>query len=1117
MFIKGALYAMGGTAILLLAGCDASDGFSEAAESTQDPDPVIQDFPIVYIQRPLPRNDIEDDPDEGVKPHDVLDLTAFEPGAKLIFKERASASASETILTDVAFAPEGFDPATDTPPLYDVKGVSVSSDGTKLVFAMRAPEIPDADPEEQPTWNIWQYDITEEILSRVIADDAEAEAGQDIDPEFLPNGNIIFSSTRQRKSRATLLNEGKPQFTTVTEADNEQDTYLLHVYDFDSRDIEQISFNQSHDLQPTMLQNGRVMFLRWDNNFIFGDNDNDRADRLSLYSINPDGSDLTLEYGYHSQNTGTNDSEGVFHLPQALPDGKVLVNLRPRVSTSLGGDIISIDTTNFVDLNQPTASSQGVSATAHEALSTFTVISDASEVSPHGFFSSAFPLLDSTGRLLVSWTPCKIDGTKFGAYINTDGFLMNAKGELISPSGAPLDEGDPRIIPAPEEITALPCTDQTLALDNTVMSEPEYGLWTYDPVNDTQTPVVLAETGIMYTEAVVIKQREEPTFIPNLKTIAEFSTPDSDIQTREIAHLVEQDVGVLHIRSVYDFDGTDVIGIPALSDPMQTDPLLRPAQFIRFYKAFSFPNPDLFDLDIVLANGGVSSDDQSFKDILGYAPVHPDGSVKVNLPANVAIYFEILDIDGRRLIGDFTNNLGQTHRNWLTLRPGEVKNCNGCHTPLSEAPHGRLSAEPESANPGASGGAHFPNTLLMKNEDEVYEAPLSGQTMAEYYYAEKLKELFPSDDSVPTADGSELSPSIDLVFEDIWTDDNIPGLTKAPSFAYRYGAIRDTGPAPDELQTRAPVILDSCLTRWSSGCRITVNYLEHIQSLWNTPRTRNIDGIDADITCISCHSEQDADGNPMVPAPSERQLNLSEILAPEDENDPASEAGDFPYSYEYLFNRRRNLEQCDNGTLIFRQREATAADPIQFLREPLVIDGIEQFVQEQLIVDGELQFQALNDLNEIVPAPLGTDLTLVMEDGAPVPFQVTARFSEGDENILYFAETACELAARNPNDRDPTNIGQARLIQANPGDPIPLLVDRLDENGNRIPHTIALGATPALFSSAGARASETFFRVFETGGAHEGYLNGTELKLISEWLDGGGQFYNNPFETLDNN
>ena len=45
-----------------------------------------------------------------------------------------------------------------------------------------------------------------------------------------------------------------------------------------------------------------------------------------------------------------------------------------------------------------------------------------------------------------------------------------------------------------------------------------------------------------------------------------------------------------------------------------------------------------------------------------------------------------------------------------------------------------------------------------------------------------------------------------------------------------------------------------------------------------------------------------------------------------------------------------------------------------------------------------------------------------------------------------------------------------------------------------------------------ANASARFFSIFANGGSHAGRLSGAELRLLSEWVDIGAQFYNNPFD-----
>jgi hypothetical protein len=58
------------------------------------------------------------------------------------------------------------------------------------------------------------------------------------------------------------------------------------------------------------------------------------------------------------------------------------------------------------------------------------------------------------------------------------------------------------------------------------------------------------------------------------------------------------------------------------------------------------------------------------KRILGDAEIHEDGSVRVDVPAMVSQYHQVLNAKGQVI---------QTTRTWDTIRPGEQKSCMGCH------------------------------------------------------------------------------------------------------------------------------------------------------------------------------------------------------------------------------------------------------------------------------------------------------------------------------------------------------------------------------------------------------------------------------------------------------
>jgi hypothetical protein len=304
------------------------------------------------------------------------------------------------------------------------------------------------------------------------------------------------------------------------------------------------------------------------------------------------------------------------------------------------------------------------------------------------------------------------------------------------------------------------------------------------------------------------------------------------------ADLQAEGVGILDIRSVYDVDGVDTApgGIGALADPRLTTAAQRPARFLRIEKAVSLPDDDVRDFDNsafgVTARFGM-------REILGYAPVEPDGSVRIKVPADVPFAITVLDADGRRI--------GPRHENWLQVRAGEQLRCNGCHDPASGQSHGR----PELFAPAYAGatttGQPFPNT------DPALFADF-GETMAQVRARISCQ-----------TDCAALQPTLDIAYEDVWTEPTAAQREPDAPFAYRYA----------DLETPAPTSVD-CTSAWRAGCRGTVHYESHIHPLWSQPRlTIAADGVTvlADDTCTACHSSSDAGGLTRLPA---GQLELTD-------------------------------------------------------------------------------------------------------------------------------------------------------------------------------------------------------------------------------------------------
>ncbi|MCG8312177.1 MAG: hypothetical protein MI976_03090, partial [Pseudomonadales bacterium] len=256
--------------VLFVFGCGSGETSSQKENSTLTLEEAqLAEYPIVYITRST-----------EIEPANVVDLDAFTPGANLYVRATTSESSAEVSITEEIFGRNA---------LYDVRDISISYDGTLMVFAARGPyDETLAEDEEQPSfWNLYEYNfISGEVYP--IMNDVDAGSGHDITPQYLADGRIIFSSSRQQRTGSMLLDEGKPPYTYQTEVDEDDSRYgpsfAIHIAEFDANRnllfIEQTTFNLSHDFDPVLLDNGKVVFSRWDAS---GD-----KDKVSFYQMDPD-------------------------------------------------------------------------------------------------------------------------------------------------------------------------------------------------------------------------------------------------------------------------------------------------------------------------------------------------------------------------------------------------------------------------------------------------------------------------------------------------------------------------------------------------------------------------------------------------------------------------------------------------------------------------------------------------------------------------------------------------------------------------------------------------------------------------------------------------------------
>ena len=622
------------------------------------------DHPIAYVKRPL----------AALRP--AVEPAAYTPGGDLYLRDLAAPEAPEINVTGRLTRGHG-----------DVTGPAVSPDGTRLVFALHCGSESDLACAADDTWNLWEYDIANDLLRRVIEDDYLANLGDDLDPAYLPDGRIVFTSNRQTGAGGDpwkVRGEDRPAF-------------LLHVIDPATQRIEQITVNEADDRHPVVDAGGAIVYARRELAA--------RRDQVALYRVRADGRDNRPWYGSHSPGE-------VYTRPEPLPDGTLLAVVTDRQGT--GGALLRLDVARYGDENDraPGAPEHG----GQRPAGPFPLPLD-SDPAPYGRVHSAGAAGD---EVLVAYSPTEV----------------------------------------------LPGEDP----DSTEPPPPRYGIYRLDLAQGTLRPLVLPEPGWAYLEPVPVVPRPLPPMRDGVAV-------DGDA--------LSAGEGLLEVLSVYDSDalgrmGNDLLtaaerarmAIPEiapppgedirprvadlarLKDPARTRAEQRPAWFARLVRALP-DDPDL-PPDLV----GVSGFGR--RQLIGYVPVEPDGSLIARVPADTPLAITVLDREARAF---------EDHDAWFQVRPGERLTCDGCHDPDRVPPLNR---------PPIAG--HHPNTRL---------AAVPGETMAQT----RLR-----------LDPAVAEPRPDPRWEDVWTDPARAGRPPDPPLALTYAGLATPAPRdglidyPDHIQ-----------------------------------------------------------------------------------------------------------------------------------------------------------------------------------------------------------------------------------------------------------------------------------------------------------------------------
>lgn len=145
-----------------------------------------------------------------------------------------------------------------------IRDPAVSWDGTRVLFAWKRSR--DADD-----YHLYEMGVASGRIRQVTSGLGFA----DYEPAYLPDGDIIFSSTRCVQTVDCFW----------TEVSN------LYTCDADGRYLRRLGFDQVHTVFPTVLGDGRVIYTRWDYN------DRGQIFPQALFQMHPDGTGQSEFYG----------------------------------------------------------------------------------------------------------------------------------------------------------------------------------------------------------------------------------------------------------------------------------------------------------------------------------------------------------------------------------------------------------------------------------------------------------------------------------------------------------------------------------------------------------------------------------------------------------------------------------------------------------------------------------------------------------------------------------------------------------------------------------------------------------------------------------------------------
>jgi hypothetical protein len=295
----------------------------------------------------------------------------------------------------------------------------LSYDGTKVLFAYcryyrglsEAPDKLDKSKlPEDSFYHLFEVNIDGRGLRQLTRGKYN-----DFDGRYLPDGRILFCSTRRgqaiqcttQTAAATLRQDSLPECYVRCGGGPERPcaVYTMHTMDSAGHDLRPISSFEMFEWTPSIDDQGRILYSRWDYVDRYGQN------AMGLWSTLPDGNSTHAVFGNYTRN------------PECVFEARSIPGSRKLIFTASGHHAITAGSLVLLD---PTV---GPDAPTSLTRLTPEVPFPESEGHPTTYYANPFPLAEE--HHLVAWSDRPL---KFQGQINDTAalgvYLFDATGNL---------------------------------------------------------------------------------------------------------------------------------------------------------------------------------------------------------------------------------------------------------------------------------------------------------------------------------------------------------------------------------------------------------------------------------------------------------------------------------------------------------------------------------------------------------------------------------------------------------------------------------------------------------------------------------------------------------------